>query len=101
MFFYCLEVERIASRMMNSVICNSISILFIQNCFCHFTKTFVQGARNDPGFNGNLKLAVAFGRNRGCSPGHEMKLVHLPRSAKLFAPFLARNVIFVEVGKQR
>lgn len=53
----------------------------------------MQGARNDPGFNGNLKLAVAFGRNRGCSPGHEMKRVHLPRSAKLSAPFLARGNI--------
>lgn len=54
-------------------------------------KIFVQGARNDPGFNGNLKLGVAFGRNQSCSPGHEMKLVHLPHSAKLFAPFLARS----------
>jgi len=59
----------------------------------------VQGARNDPGFNG--KLDVAFGQNRGCSPGHEMKLVHLPRSAKLSAPFLARNnVTFVETKEQ-
>lgn len=56
-------------------------------------KIFVQGARNDPGFNGNLKLAVAFGRNRGCLPGHEMKCVHLPPSAKLSAPFLARDNI--------
>lgn len=64
-------------------------------------KVFVQGARNNPGLNGNLKLGVAFGRNRGCTPGHEMKLVHLPRSAKLFASFLSRsNVIFVEVEKQ-
>lgn len=78
-----------------------ILILFIQNCLHHVVKISVQGARNDPGFNGNLKLGVAFGRNRGCSPGHEMKLVHLPRSAKLSAPFLARsNVIFVEARKQ-
>jgi len=55
----------------------------------------MQGARNDPGFNG--KLGVAFGQNRGCSPGHKIKLVHLPRSA----PFLARsNVTFVETKEQ-
>jgi len=57
--------------------------------FFAFIKISMQGARNDPGFKSNLKLGVAFGRNRGYSPGHEMKLVHLPRSAKLSAPFLS------------